>query len=387
MKIKELAKKYKQYAIDMRREFHMHPETGWNEINTSRRIKEEMDKMGIPYVSAAKTGVIATIAGKKDGKTVALRADMDALEVQEKNDVEYKSQNEGVSHACGHDGHMAMLLGATKVLNDIKDDLNGTVKLIFQPAEEAMNGATSIIEDGGLEDVDNIFAIHLLGPLPLGFVSVGKGPRMSSADYFSINVIGKGGHGGMPDQGVDAIVAASAIVMNLQSIVSREISPNDPVVISVGKFNAGSRFNVIAGSAQLEGTTRCFRADLGEMLPLIMERIITNTAKVYRAEAKLEYVKGCIPTVNEETSAERAEKMIANTYGKDVLFELPPITGAEDFSYYLEKVPGVYIFLGAGNEEKGIMQANHHEEFNIDEDVLEIGTVLNVQYALDFINE
>ncbi len=387
MKIKELAKKYKQYAIDMRREFHMHPETGWNEINTSRRIKEEMDKMGIPYVSTAKTGVIATIAGKKDGKTVALRADMDALEVQEKNDVEYKSQNEGVSHACGHDGHMAMLLGAAKVLNDIKDDLNGTVKLIFQPAEEAMGGATSIIEDGGLEGVDNIFAIHLLGPLPLGLVSVGKGPRMSSADYFSIIVTGKGGHGGMPDQGVDAIVAASAIVMNLQSIVSREISPKDPVVISVGKFNAGSRFNVIAGSAQLEGTTRCFRTDLGEMLPLIMERIITNTAKVYRAEAKLEYVKGVIPTVNEETSAERAEKMIANTYGKDVLFELPPTTGAEDFSYYLEKVPGVYIFLGAGNEEKGIMQTNHHEDFNIDEDVLEIGTVLNVQYALDFLNE
>jgi amidohydrolase len=387
MKIKELAKKYKQYAIDMRREFHMHPETGWNEINTSRRIKEEMDKMGIPYVSTAKTGVIATIAGKKDGKTVALRADMDALEVQEKNDVEYKSQNEGVSHACGHDGHMAMLLGAAKVLNDIKDDLNGTVKLIFQPAEEAMGGATSIIEDGGLEGVDNIFAIHLLGPLPLGLVSVGKGPRMSSADYFSINVTGKGGHGGMPDQGVDAIVAASAIVMNLQSIVSREISPKDPVVISVGKFNAGSRFNVIAGSAQLEGTTRCFRTDLGERLPLIMERIITNTAKVYRAEAKLEYVKGVIPTVNEETSAERAEKMIANTYGKDVLFELPPTTGAEDFSYYLEKVPGVYIFLGAGNEEKGIMQVNHHEEFNIDEDALEIGTVLNVQYALDFLNE
>jgi len=387
MRIKELAKKYKQYAIDMRREFHMHPETGWNEINTSRRIKEEMDKMGIPYVSAAKTGVIATIAGKKDGKTVALRADMDALEVQEKNDVEYKSQNEGVSHACGHDGHMAMLLGAAEVLNDIKDDLNGTVKLIFQPDEEGVNGATSIIEDGGLEGVDNIFAIHLLGSLPLGLVSVGKGPRMSSADYFSINVTGKGGHGGMPDQGVDAIVAASAIVMNLQTIVSREISPKDPVVISVGKFNAGSRFNVIAGSAQLEGTTRCFRTDLGEMLPLIMERIITNTAKAYRAEAKLEYVKGVIPTVNEETSAERAEKMIANTYGKDVLFELPPTTGAEDFSYYLEKVPGVYIFLGAGNEEKGIMQTNHHEEFNIDEDALEIGTVLNVQYALDFLNE
>ena len=386
MKIKDLAKKYKQYAIDMRREFHMHPETGWNEVNTSRRIQEEMEKMGIPFVSASATGVVATIVGKKEGKTVALRADMDALEVQEKNDVAYKSKIEGVSHACGHDGHMAMLLGAAKVLNDIKDELNGTVKLIFQPAEEVLNGAIRIIQDGGLEGVENIFGIHLIGMFPLGLVSIGKGPRMSSADFFSIHVTGKSGHGGMPDQGIDAIVAASAIVMNLQSMVSREISPNDPAVISVGKFNAGSVSNVIAGSAHLEGTTRCFTSDLGEKLPVIMERIITHTAKAYRAEATLEYVKGVTPTVNEATSADRAEKMVANTYGKDVLLELPPVTGAEDFSYYLEKVPGVFIILGAGNEEKGILQAQHHEEFNFDEDVLEIGMVLNVQYALDFLN-
>jgi amidohydrolase len=280
-----------------------------------------------------------------------------------------------------------MLLGAAKVFSEIKDELNGTVKLIFQPAEEALNGAPGIIEDGGLAGVDNIFGIHLLGMLPVGLVSVGKGPRLSSADHFFIDVIGKGGHGGMPDQTVDAVVAASAIVMNLQSIASREISPIEPVVISVGKFNAGTRFNVIAGSAQLEGTTRCFNSEIGKRLPDIMERVISNTAKSYRAEAKLEYVKGVPPTVNEAKSAERAAKMISNTYGKDVLFELPPVTGAEDFAFYLEKVPGVFIFLGAMNKEEGFSQAQHHERFNIDEDALEIGTVLHVQYALDFLNE
>ena len=387
MNIKELTKKYSQYITDMRREFHMYPEIGWQEVNTSKRIQEELDKMGIPYIPAAKTGIIATIEGKKGGKTVALRADMDALEVEELNEVDYKSRNKGVSHACGHDGHMAMLLGAAKVLSEIKNELNGTVKLIFQPAEEAMNGAPSIIEDGGLDGVDNIFGIHIIGMFPVGLISVGKGPRMSSADHFFIDVIGKGGHGGMPDQTVDSVVAASAIVMNLQSIASREINPVEPIVISVGKFHAGTRYNVIAGSARLEGTTRCFDHEIGKKLPDIMERIITNTAKSYRAEAKLEYVKGVPPTVNEAKSADRTEKMITNTYGKDVLFQVPPITGAEDFSFYLEKVPGVYIFLGAMNEEKGACQAQHHERFNIDEDALEIGTVLHVQYALDFLNE
>ncbi len=387
MNIKDLVKEYKQFLIDIRREFHMHPEIGWQEINTAKRIKEELDKIGIPYVPCAKTGIVATITGKTSGKTVALRADMDALEVLEQNNVEYVSKNKGISHACGHDGHMAMLLGAAKILNEIKDQFNGSVKLIFQPAEEMMNGAPAIIDDGGLEGVDNIFGIHLLGQLPLGLISVGAGPRLSSADLFKIKVKGKGGHGGMPEQCVDAIVTASAIVMNLQSIASREISPSHPVVISIGKFNAGTRFNVTAGSALLEGNTRCFNTEIGKMLPDIIERIVVNTAHTYRAEAELEYVIGVPPTINEAASAARAEEMIKRTYDKGVLFELPPVTGSEDFSFYLEKVPGAFIFLGAMNPEKGAIQSQHHEQFNIDEDALEIGTVLNVQYALDFLNE
>jgi len=210
---------------------------------------------------------------------------------------------------------------------------------------------------------------------------------MSSADFFSINVKGKGGHGGMPDQGVDAIVAASAIVMNLQSIVSREIPPNEPTVISVGKFNAGTRFNVLAGAANLEGTTRSFNNNTRQKLPETMTRIAEYTAKAYRAEAELDYIMGVPPTVNDEACAKRAGETIKNTLGEHALMELPPMTGAEDFAYYLEKVPGVYIFLGAMNETKVTPYPQHHERFNIDEDALEVGTLMNVQYALDFLNE
>ena len=387
MIIKDLAKKYKQYVIDLRRDFHMYPEVGGQEVRTSRRIKEELDDMGIPYVSIADTGVVATVQGNHGSRTVALRADMDALNIQEANEVDYKSKNNGVSHACGHDGHIAMLLGAAKVLNDIKDKFNGTVKLIFQPAEEIMTGAKSVIEEGGLDGVDGIFGIHLLGTLPVGMVSVGKGVRMSSADYFSIDVKGKGGHGGMPNLCVDPVVVSSSIVMSLQSIVSREISPSEPVVVSVGVFNAGGVFNVIPESARLEGTVRYFNHRVGEVIPGMMERIINHTAKAYRAEAILTYEKRVPPTINDVASAERAEKMIAEIYGKDALITMPPMTGSEDFSYYQEKIPGVFIFLGAMNIEKGAHYGQHHEKFNIDEDALEIGATLHAQYAIDFLSE
>jgi len=387
MIIRDLAKNYKQYVIDLRREFHMYPEVGGQEVRTSQRIKEELDGMAIPNVSVAHTGVIATIRGNNGSKTVALRADMDALNIKEANEVNYKSKNDGVCHACGHDGHMAMLLGAARILNDIKDSFYGTVKLIFQPAEEIMTGAKRVIEEDGLDGVDNIFGIHLNGTLPIGMVSVGKGTRMSSADYFSIDVKGKGGHGGMPDLCVDPVVAASSIVMNLQSITSRETSPSEPIVVSVGMFNSGSVFNVIPESARLEGTVRYFNPRIGAVISGVMERIIHHTAKAYRAEAFLTYEKRVPPMTNESGSADRAEKMVANLYGERALVTLPPMTGSEDFSFYQEKIPGVFIFVGAMNAEKGAHYGQHHERFNIDEDALEIGTALHAQYAIDFLNE
>lgn len=387
MKIRELASKYKQYTIDMRREFHMYPEPSMHEERTAQRIKEELEKMGIPYVSMAGTGVLATIKGKKSGKTIALRADIDALEITEKNDVPYKSRNEGMMHACGHDSHGAMLLGAAKVLNDIKDELNGTVKLIFQPGEEVAQGAKAMIEAGALDGVDEVFGIHSMANFPSGKIAIGAGPRMASCDMFKITVKGKGGHGSMPHLGVDAVLAASAIIMNLQSIASREVSPMDTAVVTVGKIISGTRWNVLADEAVLEGTTRCFTRELRKYIPEAMERIVKSTAASYRAEAELKYDYLVAPTVNSEISTERARKSIEKIMSKDAVMDFTPMAGAEDFSEYLEKVPGTFVMLGIYNEEKGSCYSNHHPQFDIDEDVLEHGVALHAQYAYDYLNE
>ncbi|PIE54445.1 MAG: peptidase M20 [Dethiosulfovibrio peptidovorans] len=387
MNIKELAHKYEKYIIDMRREFHMYPELSWHEERTSRRVKEELDNMGIPFVSIAKTGVLATIRGKQEGKIIALRADMDALEITERNDVPYKSQNEDVMHACGHDSHTAMLLGAARVLSEIKDKFNGSVRLLFQPAEETANGARKMIEEGAMDDVDEVFGLHVMAFLPTGTIAIGAGPRMASADMFKIIVDGKGGHGSMPHLGVDAIVAASAIVMNLQSIASREVSPMDSIVVSVGSFKSGTRFNIIADEALLEGTTRCFNPEVRNSLPTIMERVVKSTASSYRAEAKLEYIWGTPATINNEASTEMARKSIGKILSEDVIIDFPKMTGAEDFAEYLAKAPGTFALLGTANKQKDTCYSNHHAKFNIDEDVLENGTALHVQYALDFLNK
>lgn len=387
MNIGELSKKYKQYVVDMRREFHMHPELSMHEERTAKRIMEELTKMGIPCSSIAGTGVVGIIKGGQQGKTIALRADIDALEVDEKSDVPYKSQNAGVMHACGHDSHAAMLLGAAGILNDMKDEIKGTVKLMFQPGEEVAQGAKKMIEEGVLDGVDEVFGMHVMGNFPSGKIAVGSGARMASADIFKITVKGKGGHGSMPNMGIDALLTASAIVMNLQSIASREVSPMDTVVVSVGKLVSGTRFNVIADEAVMEGTTRCFSYEVREKLPEMMKRIVKSTAETYRAEAELEYNFLTAPTINNEVSTERARKSIEKIMSKDAVMEMAKMAGSEDFSEYLEKVPGTFVIVGTANEAKNTCFSNHHPQFDIDEDMLEYGAALHAQYALDFLSE
>ena len=387
MDVKELVKDVKEYVIDLRREFHMNPEPSWEEIRTSKRVMEELDKMGILHISVAGTGVVAVIKGSQEGKTVALRADMDALRINESNDVPYRSKNPGVMHACGHDGHTAMLLGAAKILNDHKDEIKGTIKLFFQPAEETALGAGKLIVEGIMEGVDGIFGIHLWAGLPVGKVSVEAGPRMASADIFKIRVKGSGGHGSMPHQAVDAIVTASAMVMELQSIVSREISPLETAVVSVGIFKSGTGFNIIASEAYLEGTTRSFDPSIRESLPNRIERIAKNTASSHRAEAELEYITGTPPVINDESCAAIAQESMRKLFGDESIIEMEKVMGAEDFAMYLEMVPGMMAFVGAQNQEIGACYPHHNERFNIDEESLEIGTALYTQYALDFLNK
>ncbi len=385
MNIKEISKNYEQYIIGMRREFHMNPEPSMHETRTAGRIKEELTKMGIPYISIGESGVVATIEGRNKGKVIALRADMDSLEIKEVRDVQYKSKNEGLMHACGHDAHTAMLLGAAQVLNEIKNEFDGTVKLIFQPGEEVAQGAKAMIKGGALEGVQEVFGMHVAGNLPAGKIGVGDGPRMASVDMFRIIVKGVGGHGSMPNFGVDAVVAASAIVMNLQTLVSREISPMESVVVSIGKLVSGTRFNVIADEAIMEGTTRCFSYEIRKQLPQMMERIIKSTAESYRAEARLEYNLLTAPLINNEASSERAKKSVEKILSKEAVAEFDKTTGGEDFSEYLELVPGTFAILGTANKEKGIYHNIHHPMFDVDEAALVNGVALHVQYAYEFL--
>ncbi|WP_455542959.1 M20 family metallopeptidase [Intestinibacter sp.] len=387
MDIKQLAKENKDYVISMRRHFHEYPELSFEEYETSKKIKEELDKMGIEYVSAAGTGVIATIKGGKPGKTVALRADIDGLPVQELTDFEYKSKVEGRMHACGHDTHAAMLLGAAKILNEIKDEINGTVRLLFQPSEENGKGAFAMIKDGAVDGVDGIFGIHIWADVPVGKVSLEAGPRMACADWFHINVHGKGGHGSQPEQCIDAVVVSSAIVMNLQTLVSRENRPQSPLVLTVGMLNSGSRFNVIAEDGYMEGTTRCFDPEFRKQLPVKMERIIKNTAEAFGATASLDFDFAVAPTINDPKCAEIGQGSVEKILGKKGNYQFEKLTGGEDFSHYLEKVPGAIAFVGCRNEEKNCCYAHHNGRFAIDEDALEIGTALYAQYAVDFLDK
>lgn len=298
---------------------------------------------------------------------------MDALEIQETNNLPYRSKNDGIMHACGHDGRTAMLLGAANMLMDIKDEINGTIKLIFQPAEEIAAGAKKMIQESNFMDtVDSVFGIHLWSDLETGKVSVPACPRMASADFFDITIIGKSGHGSMPHQTVDSVLVGSSIVMNLQSFISREISPLDSAVLSIGSFHSGTRFNIVAGDAKLSGTSRCFSPEVREQFPKAIERIIKNVAKSYRATAELNYTHGTPPTINDKESSIIAEAAVEKILGESGNVYIDKTTGGEDFAFFLEKAPGALAFLGIRNDEKGANFPHHHDKFNMDEDALEI---------------
>lgn len=386
MDYKKILEEEKDYVLNLRREFHRYPEKSWEEKRTSGRIKEELDKLDIEYQQYAETGVAALIKGAKTGKTVALRADMDALAVEENNDVEYKSQNEGVMHACGHDGHTAMLLGAARALNKIKDQLKGNIKLIFQPAEEVIQGAAKMVEEGVLEDVDAVLGIHLWSDLTTGQINAQSGPRMASGDKVFIDFKGKGGHGSLPNQTVDPIVMASSFILDSQSILSREINSLDPAVFTLGKMESGSRFNVIPEDARVEGTIRCFREKIREQAIKAVKRYAEKTASSYRGEAEIEIERGTPPTINDAQCAKIAQRAAAEIVGDDKLVEMEKTTGSEDMAYYLKEVPGAMVFVGAGFENEEKNHPHHSANFNINEDSLEIGTALYFNFALEYLN-
>lgn len=385
MNLKEAAAKYGDYLIELRRCFHAHPEVSGKEYETSKRIKAELDKFGIAWRPCGlETGILATIQGEKPGKTILLRGDMDALTVQEETELPYVSEVSGVMHACGHDCHISTLLTAARVLNDMKADLCGTVRLAFQPAEETAQGAKSMIENGALDGVDGCFGIHVWSNVPAGQVALAPGPRMAAADQFSIDIKGKGGHASAPHQCVDAAVVASAIVTNLQSIVSREVDPGDPAVLTVGRIEAGTRWNVVAEYGRLEGTTRYFSRDLYQRFPEMMERVVTQTAQTFRAEAKLNYDRIVPPAINDDQMTEVAIGAARKAISADAVISIDRITGGEDFAYFMEKVPGAIALMGVGNKACGAVWPQHSGKYRVDENALINSVLLYAQVAVDF---
>lgn len=386
MNIKETAAKYADYQIEMRRYFHQHPEVSGKEYETSKVIKAELDKIGVKWEACGlQTGVLATITGAKPGKTMLLRGDMDALTVEETTGAPYASQNPGVMHACGHDCHISMLLTAAHILNDLKDELCGTVKLAFQPAEEIAEGAKSMIECGAMDGVDGCFGIHVWSDVPSGHVSVEAGPRMGAAAEYRIDITGKGGHGAAPHQCIDAAVATAAVVTNLQTIVSRETSPMDSAVVTAGVIGAGTRWNVVAENGFIEGTTRCFSNEIYEGFPKMIKRIAKDTTKAFRADAKLTKYENLVPpTINDPYISQIAADAAKKVIGEDAPITSPATMGGEDFAYYMRKAPGAIALLGVGNEACGAVWPQHSGNYCVDESALLKGAMLYVQTAVDF---
>ena len=384
MDIRAIAKEYEPYLIEMRRWIHQHPEIAEKEFETSARVKAELDKYGISWKPCGlQTGVLATIVGAKPGKTILLRGDMDALPVTEETGAPYASQNPGFMHACGHDCHTATMLTVARLLNDNKDKLCGTVKVAFQPAEEIGTGARGMIEEGALEGVDSAFAIHIMSMIPSGQVSLNLGPQMAGVDKFVIKIEGKGGHASSPHECIDPVVCMGAMIGNLQTVVSRQCSPMDSAVLTIGKAEAGTLWNVIPGTATLEGTTRYFTRQLYHDFPKMMEGVVKHTAETYRCKAELDYIRMISPTINDVPFAEMAKESFAKVLTAKNVVNIGPIAIGEDFARFLDKVPGALALVGVGNEACGAVWPQHSAKYTVDESALLNSVMLYCQVAVD----
>ena len=373
MNIRKEIKEIEKMIVDWRRDFHQFPELSFQEHRTGDVIADELRSMGLkPKVKVGKTGVTADLKFG-DGPMIGLRADMDALPIQETSGLSFSSKNDGVMHACGHDGHMAMLLGAAKVLTQKDDQYNGTVRFIFQPAEEGEGGARYMIKDGCLEGVDEIYGIHVWNYQPVGEVGVKDGPVLAAADMFDIKIKGIGGHGAAPQGTVDCVVVASHLVQALQTIVSRNTNPLESTVISIGKINGGHNFNIIADEVSLSGTARAYSEENLNLIKTRMEEIIQGVAKTYNAEIVFDYKDGYPPTINHIEPTEKvlkaAQKVVGDKAGMPYLS-----MGGEDFSYYLKKKPGCFFFVGSAPNKKELFETPHHcSHFTMDERALLVG--------------
>lgn len=377
----EVRERHGEHIVALRREIHREPELGFDTQKTAEKVLAALD--GLPLeieTGIAQNGVVATLRGTGGGPTVGLRADMDALPITEKTGLPFASEIEGRMHACGHDGHTSMLVGAARVLSGLRGRLSGSVKFFFQPAEEGGGGGRVMVEEGVAEDVYRVFALHLWPGLPFGTVATKGGPIMAAADAFEMTVRGRGGHGAMPHLAADAVAISAQIVTALQTIVAREVDPVEPAVVTVGEIEAGTAFNIIPETARLGGTVRTLNEDLRRRMPGRIEELARGVACGMRGEADLDYTFSYPVTNNDEEAAERALKVAAELFGEKSVLRLPnPSMGAEDFAYFLEKIPGAFVWLGVGEEVSGL----HTPTFAFDEEILPRGSALLAALALE----
>ncbi|MBS4023454.1 MAG: amidohydrolase [Dethiobacter sp.] len=389
----EEAKKIQAELISWRRELHQFPEVGLELPETAAYVSKKLTELGIEHKTGiGVSGIVGLIRGKEEGKTIAIRADMDGLAIKEETGLPFASQN-GNMHACGHDAHTSMLLGVAKILNENKDKLKGNIKLLFQAAEEGPGGAKPMIDDGAMENprVDAVIGLHIgtifkeIGP---GVVGVAYGNLMACLDRFDIKVIGKGCHGAMPDTGIDPIVMAAQVVNALQTIVSREIKPTEPAVVTIGEIHGGRSYNIIPDAVDIVGTARATSQDVREKIASRMEEIVASVTKAMRGSYEFNYTFGYPPLVNDAGFTKGFVETAKKIVGEEKIFEITkPTMGGEDMAFFLEKVPGTFFFLGGGNESKGIVTPHHNSKFDVDEDVFWIGTALLAQGAVDWLEK
>lgn len=375
--------------IARRRDFHQHPETAFEEVRTAGIVARELNALGLEVQTGiGKTGVVGILEGDEDGPTVLVRADMDALPIMEENDVDYASTVAGKMHACGHDGHTAMALGVAKIFSKHRDKLSGRVKFVFQPAEEIGAGARAMIADGVLEGPrpDVSLGLHLWNDIPLGQVGVADGPIMAAPSIFEIEIIGRGGHGAMPEQTVDPVVCAAQIVMALQTIVARNASPLDTAVVSVTTVKAGDALNVIPSQATVAGTFRTFTDDVLKLVDQRIHEIATNTAIAMGCTAKVHTAHQAQPVVNDPQVGARVRDAFRKLGMNEENFLLNERTmAAEDMGYLMNEVPGMFFFVGSANAERGLDYTHHHPRFDFDEEALPLGVALLSAAAAEYL--
>jgi amidohydrolase len=385
-----LVEEVSEEVVAWRRYLHRNPELSFQEEETARFVYETLQTFGntLELSRPTPTSVVARLIGAKPGPTLAIRADIDALPIEEENDFEFVSRNPGVMHACGHDGHTAMLLGTAKILSEMRDRIRGEVRFLFQHAEELYpGGAQQMVDEGVMEGVDVVIGTHLWAPLEIGKIGVAYGAMMGSPDTFWITIKGKGGHGAMPHQAVDSIAIGAQVVTNLQHVVSRNTDPIDDVVVSVTKFTGGTTHNVIPGCVEMLGTVRTLDPEVRKKVPELMERVVKGITEAHGASYEFKYQFGFRPVVNDEEVTRAIEETVQEVFGEETLELVRPNLGGEDFSALQQAAPGTFFWVGAGNKEKGITYPHHHPRFTIDEDALPYGVKMFLNATFRLLNE